>query len=927
MSDDSDNLTEVTDSGERSLVDSAWAQFDALAERRKPSPTDDRRGLAIPGYRVLRELHRGGQGVVYQAMQEATLRKVAIKVLKGGALADPTELTRFDREVDILSRLKHRNIVAIHDRGLTSGGHAYYVMDYIPGRSLDAYVAGAALSTRDILKLFHAICEAMNVAHLRGVIHRDLKPSNIRIDEENEPHILDFGLAKLAHDTGTSAAAVMTITGQFVGSLPWSSPEQVAGQSDLVDVRTDVYSLGVILYQILTRSFPYPVSGQISDVVQSIAHTNPARPTSLSSEIERDTEIILLKCLEKEPERRYQSAGELARDIHRYLNGEPIEARPATSLYQLRQFTRRNRALVTSVITVVFVLAAATIVSVAFAFREAAARTQTRAVADFQAQMLADIDPQTMGVKLRDDMFRKVRGEQERLGRNVEEVDAHVAELQKHIAGIDITGLALNALNENVFQRALAAIDRQFGDQPLIKAQLLQTLASTLQGLGLLDAAVGPQDEALRVRRGELGNEHPDSLVSVAEMGRLRLAQGKLAEAEPCLHDALEGLRRVRGDQHPDTLRTLTTRGQLFHAQGKLVEAEACLREAMENLRRVLGSHHPDTFLAISNLGMLLQEQNRLSEAEPFLAEALESRRSVLGDENLQTLVSMNNMGVLLHAQGRLEEAEAYFRESLQKHRRVLGNEHPNTLAAIGNMGFVLRAQGRLAEVEPFYLEALEKRRRLLGNEHPDTLTSIHNMGFLLLVQGKPVEAEPYCREAMDTWRRLLGDQHPDTLIAINNMGLVLLLQGRLSEAEPYCREAVVTRRRVRGEEHSDTLISMTNLGNLLRLRDQPLEAIELLAPAESSARKAFTGGNVIRLGRFLTALGRSRVASSEYFAAEANLTEAYAILNEATGATVLDRAEVGIGLVELYEAWHTTAPNEGFDAKATEWRTKLTER
>ncbi len=304
-----------------------------------PGPPD-----FFPGYEILNEIHRGGQGVMYRAIQKSTKREVAIKVLKEGAFAGPRELARFEREVQILASLRHPNIVAVHESGTAAAGNFYFVMDYIAGRPLDRYMKerrrdAAGISTNETLILFAKICDAVNAAHLRGVIHRDLKPANVRVDADGNPHVLDFGLAKMTAGESDPAsdeheASALTITGQFMGSLPWASPEQARGQSGL-DLRTDVYSLGVILFQMLTSKFPYEVTGNIRDVMGRIMNADPVRPGALRRDINDEVDSIILKCLRKEPERRYQSAGELAREIRCYLAGEPIEAKRDSTLYVL----------------------------------------------------------------------------------------------------------------------------------------------------------------------------------------------------------------------------------------------------------------------------------------------------------------------------------------------------------------------------------------------------------------------------------------------------------------------------------------------------------------------------------------------------------------------------------------------------------------
>lgn len=290
---------------------------------------------SFPGYEIVKELHRGGQGIVYQAIQRSTKRKVAIKVVKEGPFASHTERTRFEREVAILGQFQHPNIVTIHDRG-DAAGHDYYVMDYIPGQSLDGWLSCAGL--REKLLLFCKIVEAVGEAHRRGITHRDLKPGNIRVDDNNEPHILDFGLAKT---TGALDASAMTQTGQFMGTLFWASPEQAEGVPGKIDIRTDVYSLGVLMYQGLTGQFPYSVVGNMRDVLGRIMNAEPQRPSVLCGQIDRDLETIVLKCLQKQRERRYQTAGELANDLRRYLAGQPIQARPDSLSYMVWRRARR----------------------------------------------------------------------------------------------------------------------------------------------------------------------------------------------------------------------------------------------------------------------------------------------------------------------------------------------------------------------------------------------------------------------------------------------------------------------------------------------------------------------------------------------------------------------------------------------------------
>jgi len=306
---------------------------------------------SFPGYEIIREIHRGGQGIVYQAIQKTTKRKVAVKVLHMGPFAGSRGRARFEREVAILAQLEHPNIVSVLDSGVTSeaaGKQCFYVMDYVSGQTLDAYLSSSASKPiQDILELFLKICDAVNAAHLKGITHRDLKPSNIRIDHSGEPHVLDFGLAKIVTGEVTESAEhpeMMSMTGQFIGSLPWASPEQAEGAPSKIDIRSDVYSLGVILYQLLTGGkFPYQVIGNMRDVMDNILRAEPARPSTVRRQINDEVETIVLKTLQKERDRRYQSAGELAKDIKRYLTGQPIEAMRDSGWYMIRKAVRRHK--------------------------------------------------------------------------------------------------------------------------------------------------------------------------------------------------------------------------------------------------------------------------------------------------------------------------------------------------------------------------------------------------------------------------------------------------------------------------------------------------------------------------------------------------------------------------------------------------------
>ncbi len=359
--------------------------------------------VEIPGYQLVGEIHRGGQGVVYQAVQRSTRRRVAIKLMKGGAFATMADRARFDREIEILGGLNHPHIVTVYDAGVVEGCQ-YFVMDYVEGAALDAALVrpesaqadgqqarGPGPDINSLLATFVKVCEAVHAAHLRGIIHRDLKPSNIRVDADGEPRVLDFGLAKTNVSAGGSD---LTHTGQFVGSLPWAAPEQVEGAPGAVDVRTDVYSLGVILFQLLTGRLPFDVDRSLRAVVDDILWRERPRPSAVvargSRWVDDELDTIVLKCLSKSRERRYQSAGDLARDLRRYLAGDAIEAKRDSAIYLLRKTLQRYRMRVAVVGTFTICLAVLTMVLALLYGHTARLEAETSRSAARLARLLTD---------------------------------------------------------------------------------------------------------------------------------------------------------------------------------------------------------------------------------------------------------------------------------------------------------------------------------------------------------------------------------------------------------------------------------------------------------------------------------------------------------------------------------------------------------
>lgn len=595
-----DNGTNLSDPTDRAgeLIEYARRQARQAtkagsADSPPPLPTD-----SFPGYAVVRLLHRGGQGVVYEAVQESTNRKIALKVMRSGPFASGQETARFEQELRILSQLKHPNIVSLHDGG-TAAGHRYLVMDYIAGEALDAHMAGARRSIDETLRLFVKICKAVNAAHLRGVIHRDLKPSNIRVDEHGEPHILDFGLAKLAANDGgvRSSARAMTLTGQFVGSLPWASPEQAEGANDAIDPRTDVYALGLILFHMLTGRFPYDVFGSMRDVLDHIVNTDPARPSTLSREVNDELDTIVLKCLHKDRERRYQSAGELSQDVERYLEGRPIQAKGDSGWYVLSKTLRRHRAVtIAAVIGAMFVVAFAVAMTV---FYQRAVTAELLA-----AQSAADAR----------NKFALAR----------EAVEFLVEEVSNRLTAVAGAGAARKAILEGAFERLEALTEERSGD-PLLQddvARAHRQLGDIAASLGDIDRAESHLLEALTIRK-HLAFSYPGNREYQAALSIALVRVGDTA--------------KLRGNV--DLMRS--------HYEEALAIDERLVAHDPSN------SHFLDNLSwSYERLGAAALDENQLDRAEEYFRDRLDIAAELVDQERTNAVRVFGLMNAHIHLAG-----------------------------------------------------------------------------------------------------------------------------------------------------------------------------------------------------------------------------------------------------------------------------------
>ena len=554
-------------------------------------------------------------GAVYEAEQENPRRTVALKVIKPGWVT-PALISRFEQESQALGRLQHAGIAQIYEAGTADTGFGpqpFFAMEFIRGRTLPEFAAAQRLSAGARLELVAKICEAVQHAHQRGLIHRDLKPANILVDEAGQPKILDFGVARVTDSDGH--ATRQTDIGQLVGTLAYMSPEQVLADPLALDTRSDVYALGVILYELLAARRPYTISGDVHSAVQTILLEDPAPLSAVDRLYRGDVETIVAKALEKDKERRYATAADLAADIRRYLNDEPIVARPASTVYQLQKFGRRHKALVTGVAAVFLVLVAGVIASAwqaaratraeqaALAGRDRATAAEHRATEDRDRALSAEqaatrernraVAAETQAVDQRNRAIR----ETERA--NFEAASARavnaflrddvLAQASAKTQARGDTRPDPDLKVRTALDRAAARIPGRFDAQPLIDASIQQTIGRTYVDLGIYPQAQTHLSRALELRRRQLGETHADTLTSMNDLSVLLGHQAKYSEAEPLQRDVLALRRRVLGPQHPDTLASMHDQAELFRSQAKHAEAEALELQVLAIRRRLLG--------------------------------------------------------------------------------------------------------------------------------------------------------------------------------------------------------------------------------------------------------------------------------------------------------------------------------------------------
>jgi non-specific serine/threonine protein kinase/serine/threonine-protein kinase len=727
----------------------------------------------IGPYRLLQQIGEGGMGEVWLAEQETPRRQVALKLIRPG-MDTKQVIARFEIERQALALMDHPCIAKVFDAGETPRGRPYFVMEYVKGDSIVEYCDKNRLSTEDRLKLLIDVCDGIEHAHHKAVIHRDLKPSNILVTIQKNrpvPKIIDFGVAKATHQNLTERT-LHTQLGQLIGTLEYMSPEQAEMTGVDVDTRTDVYSLGVILYQLLAGALPFdsnvlrkagweesrriireqdPVrpSTRVSsadDTAAAVARHRRSEPSSLVRELRGDLDWIVMKALEKDRTRRYGSPNEMAADLERYLKNEPILARPASTAYRAGRFVRRHRfgvAVAGLVSLLVIAFTAATAVQARRIALERDRANQQAAVAtqvsDFLIELFETSDPE------------ESQGE--------------------------------NVTAREILDRGAERIEQELTDQPEVQARLMSSIGWVYHTVGLFDDSERLLRRAIELQRAHLGPEHPETLESMAALNETLYRQGRYNELEALDVELLELRRRVLGEDHPDTLDSYEAVGVTYLDQGRYAEAQPLLQHVLEARRRTLGEEDPATLSAHYNLASMNYSLGRPQQAAEMYRELLEIQRRVEGENGRSTLTTQGALGRALAVLGRYQESEALLRKTLEGRQKLLGPEHDGTLMTVGELAGVIGDQGRHTEAEEQFRELVETRYRISGPDHPRTRSALRGHGLELMALGRYDEADEQLTLALDRERRFMGDEHPGTLAYERSLARLRIAEGRFDEA------------------------------------------------------------------------------------------------------------------------------------------------
>jgi serine/threonine-protein kinase len=830
---DVESLLRASESGGNVVLDRIRVAPEAYAPP-EPRPAGERVGA----YVLLREIGHGGMGTVFLAERaDDQFRKlVAVKFVRGVPSAEL--LRRFRSERQILANLEHPHVARLLDSGVTEAGEPYVVMEYVEGEPIDVYSARHGLDVSARLRLFHDVCSAVQAAHRSLIVHRDIKPGNILVTTDGTAKLLDFGIAKLLDpgrdDTLDTATAARMLTPDY------ASPEQVRG--DPITTASDIYSLGVLLYHLLTGARPYRVDGRNpADLARAITQEEPeppsrvpANPKQLRRQLEGDLDTIVLKAMRKEPEHRYATVEQFAEDITRHLERLPVRARPTTRAYRTRKFVARHRAEVAAALGALLLVIGLTAF---YTLRLARERDFARQEQRTAQQVTAFVE-----------RVFKVSNPSEARGRTItalEVLDSAVAKMPKELStqpkvkaamlftlGTVYFNLGRDRESRPLLEEGLRLRDSVGGSGSPSVGEFVAALGYVTTALGQFDSATILLRDAIARLQSEYGGLDSRTFAARTELGGSLRRAGRLEAADTVFREALDAARLLPADTGGILIEALGALGSLRASQRRPQEAVPLVKEAWELSHARWGEDAPATITHLNNLGQAYYLQTKYTEAEPLIREVLTLRRRVHGEQSPNTATAWNNLAALLHGQGRHGEAESAARQALDIYRGLYGEEHQRVALAMGNLASMLLAQGKLAEAERLHRDALAIRERVLIPGHIETSSSYNSLGQILEQQGKLGPAEQMYRRALDVIAKGDGTDSPNGAIYSANLGGALMNAGRMAEAEKTLRVALEIQRRRLAAKHASTAVTLTTLGVVLTRTGRTSDAEPLLAEA-----------------------------------------------------------------------------------------------
>ena len=766
------------------------------ADATRPQPESHHPARTIGPYRLLQLVGEGGMGEVWLAEQTHPVRRqVALKVIKAG-MDTAQVVTRFEAERQALALMDHPAIATVYDGGSTPEGRPYFAMEYVKGEPITIYCDRQRLTTQARLELFTQVCEGVQHAHQKGIIHRDLKPSNVLVtiqDDHPVPKIIDFGVAKATAQHLTERT-LYTELGVMIGTPEYMSPEQAEMGGLDIDTRTDVYALGVILYELLTGALPFDRKelrqAGFAEIQRTIREKEPPRPSTritqlgpasteaaakrrteprrLAGALRGDLDWVTMKALEKDRTRRYQTANALAADVRHHLSNEPVSAGPPSAVYRAKKFARRHRFGVTAAAALALLLAAFGV---------------TMAV---QAQRIAH--------------------ERDRANREAETAK----QVSEFLVGMFETtnpfdGRGKDVPVGDVLDRGARKIATELRDQPEVRTTLMDTMGRVYYDLGVYDKAAGLVQDALTYRERTWGRNSLLVASSLNSLGAIRMAQGAYPVAESMLKESLEIRRKRLGPESTAVAETLVSLGALRDHMGDWAAAEKLFREALSIHRKVLGGDDLALATSINNLALVLSQQEKFDEGEALYRESLGIRRKRLGNEHPFVAQSLNNIG-MLHVRHRQDlKAEPMFKEALAINRKVMGEVHPVVASNLNNLALVYLRSNQLPQAEEYFRQVVEIDKKTLGDANPRRAGSLQSLGVVLTRERRFPEAERYLREALALKQKAFAADHWEVATTTNLLGACLTDEGKFAAAEPLLVESQSIIAKQFGPEHERT--------------------------------------------------------------------------------------------------------------------------